>query len=371
MKEKGFAHLLLIVGFVLLTAAALIILPRIFGNNSPKENNPVGQIIQRVAGGDDPRANCQSNPSPKFTADFTDLSKIQHLAPIGGVMVGSPARSYVFVKEDVTGTPIYAPTDATLESMIYAIRRDPRNPDDKKAKGEYRLDFRVSCEVTFYFDHIDRVTDEIKNFWKGGPIENTRENQNVNFKVKAGDLLGFSDGTDMSRGFDFFLLNTSKKVPHINPARWQWEQTTIADCPYDYFVDDLKSKYYNAFASQDGQKLQNPSCGSPSHDVAGTASGGWFQGDSKDNQGKWLEIASQNGRVEVNLRESGSFGFSIRDYSPKIMPENLTVGNATCYAEQGKWAYIKLVAESQLALAKGSGTCPASFPQNLSETWER
>lgn len=107
----------------------------------------------------------------------------------------------------------------------------------------------------------------------------------VNIKVKSGQLLGYIDGTDRSRGFDFYLLNTSKKVPHINPDRWQWEQTTITDCPYDYFTDDLKSMYYNA--------------------------------------------------------------------------------------EQSKWVYVKLVSESQLALAKGDGSCPISFPQNLSETWER
>ena len=364
-REKGNVFLPITLLVVIFISLFLYLIVRKSNNSGNINQNNIGTFFGEK------QMNCESNKNPRFSSEFTDLSKIQHLAPIGGIMVGSPARSYIFLKEGAADTPIYAPTDAILEGIVYAKRMDPNNPNASIAKGEYRLDFRVSCEVTFHFDHIDTVNDEIKKLWKGEPIDNTREAQRINFKVKAGDLLGYTNGTDASRGFDFFLLNTSKVVSHVNPERWQWEQTTIADCPYDYFTEDLKTKYYNAFASQDGKKLIVQNCGSISHDVAGTASGGWFQENSKDTQGKWLEIGNINGKVEMTIRESGSYNFAIRDYQPAIMPEKLAVGNSTCYSGEGNWAHIKLLSDNKLAVVKGSGNCPADFSESMSELWER
>lgn len=191
-------------------------------------------------------------------------------------MVGSPARSYIFVKggESVnrSSATLRSPAEATLEGVVFA-RRDPNNP---QAKGEYRLDFRVSCEVTFHFDHLDDVSEEIKKLAPSQPADNTREAKSTSLRLKAGDIVGKSDGTDQSGGFDFYLLNSAKSVAHINPKHWKWEQTTIADCPYDYFQSELKQKYYDMFRSQDGSTLPEPNCGSVSHDLINTAAGGWF-----------------------------------------------------------------------------------------------
>ena len=296
--------------------------------------------------------NCKSNPKPIFTAEFADFDKLKQTAPIGAVMAGSPGRAYVMVKGDAmpnggmmqnrAKTPLYAPTDATIQSLVYA-RRDPTNPN---APGEYRLEFRISCEVTFNFDHMDEVVDKIKAVSPATPSDRSNDLKYVNIPVKAGELVGYTDGTPMAGSFDLFLLNSTKTVPHINPARWKWDQVVTADCPYDYYTPELKQKYYSILRSLDGQALKTPNCGSPSHDKASSAAGGWFLGDSTDNKGKWLEIATQAttamNRVEINLRENGSGIFSVRDYKPKMLPEEMKIGDSVCYTDSNNWMFIKL-----------------------------
>ncbi|MFA5926598.1 MAG: hypothetical protein WCT32_02085 [Patescibacteria group bacterium] len=334
----------------------------------PENGIQFGQISDQSKGPSD--KSCESNPKPVFTSGFTDLENIKQVNPIGGIMVGSPGRSYVQVKGEGASrikTPLYAPIDTTIQSLVYA-RRDPNNP---AAPGEYRLEFRISCEVTFNFDHIDDVVDKIKAYAPAEPSSRSNDLKYVSIPVKAGELVGYTDGTPQAGSFDLFLLNSAKTVPHINPVRWKWDQVVTADCPYDYFSDELKAKYYDIMRSQDGQVLEPLSCGSPSHDVAGTAAGGWFQGDATDTSGKWLEIGTLAKRVEINRRENGSGNFSVRDYKAKVMPENVTPGNSACYSDTGKWAYIKLNSETEMSVATGSGSCPATFPENQAEAWER
>jgi len=365
IKKPVWPKILIWAAIVLIAIFATMLILKQFGpkgqsSDNSKEQQGIGGLSNRFEN------NCQSNPNPVFTANYVELSKIKHLAPIGAINAGSPGRAYLFAKDDIKDmAALYAPTDATLEGIVFA-RRDPNNPN---AKGEYRLDFRVSCEVTFSFDHLDDVIAEIKALAPTEPANNTREAKSVSFPVKAGTLVAYSDGTDLSKGFDFYLINKSKEVSHINQKRWEWDQAKYADCPYDYFVDDLKTQYYGMLKSQDGQKLSTQSCGSPSHDVAGTASGGWFQGDST-TFGKWLEIGNQNEKVEINFRNIGD-AYMIRDYKPKVLPENLTVGNSTCYSDNGKWVYVKLDSETQLSVVKGTGVCPSVFPANNIEEWER
>lgn len=321
--------------------------------------------------------NCASNPNPVFTAEFTDFDNLAQTAPIGAINAGSPGRAYVRVKGEEGNrprTPLYAPADSTLISLVYA-KRDQNNPN---APGEYRLEFRMSCEVTFNFDHMDDVVDKIKAFAPPTPSDKSNDMKYISIPVKAGELVGYSDGTDLAGSFDLFLLNSAKTVSHINPSRWKWDQVVTADCPYDYYTPELKTKYYSIMRSHDGKTLEKLSCGSPSHDIAGTASGGWFYGkEATDESGKWLEIGNQNGKTELMLRDSeGKIGgntqvFSIRDYQNKTLPDTLKVGDSTCYSSENKWAYVKLVSDEKLSVATGEGTCPSNFPSENMEEWER
>ena len=288
MKQKGFTHpiiLIIVVGIVLLFGFR-IVSEHFLGTNKLKfEGFPKNENSKKTAEG-----NCKSGSIPKFEAEFTDLEKINAINPIGGIGGGSPGRSYIGVKKGVEA-PVYSPTDMILENIIYAKRpSDPLTSLSKTSSiGEYGLYFRLNCDTILLFDHIDRVSDKIKERSPKEPAETSAFGKDppVNLEIKKGELLGYTDGTPGARTFDFLIIDRSKPTSHINPERWEWEQAVYSQCPYDYFTPELKEKYYakigEAVEKSGSQEfIASGTCGQLSYDVAGTASGGWFKGESTD-----------------------------------------------------------------------------------------
>lgn len=384
-ESKGFARLIIIVVIaVVLLFGFKIVSEHFLAINSKKDGSPAKNITDIFKGGVKEEGNCQSGPVPKFKAEFTDLEKINAINPIGGVGGGSPGRSYIGVKKGVE-TTLYSPTDMVLENIIYAKRpKDPMHSLSDTGKGEYGLYFRLNCDSTLLFDHIDKVSDKILKVSPKEPSESSRvENPPVNLEIKKGELLGYTDGTPQARTFDFLIIDRSKPTTHINPKRWEWEQAVYAQCPYDYFTDELKEKYYKKIgesAEISGTPTFTPAenCGTLSHDKLGTISGGWFKGESTDTKGEFLNIATATKpikRVDIAVKKDGLFGADsvMHDYSPKVFPEDVKVAQEVCYydSNQNWWLYVKLVSEKELSFARGTGSCPASFPQSQSEIWEK
>lgn len=316
---------------------------------------------------------CVSNTKPVFTKPFTDLSKINHMTPIGNIKAGSLSRSYVFVKKDGSGTsllaPLYAPSNSTLFGIVYAYRGDK----SKGARAEYRLDFRASCEVIFAFDHIAQISGRLKQFAPEVPADSTQRDKEIYVPVTAGELLGYTDGGLAGGSWDFLLFNYAKEVPHINPARWTSDHNKYADCPYDYFTEDLRKQYYSMFASAGGERAPS-TCRSASRDVAGTLAGGWFKGNSTDTQGSRLYLGSDFSTVDLVMDEGNPLAtgsvLSIRHQNAQIKPEDVKVGQSVCYSEGASHAFLKLLTETQMAADIGPGACPPNLPASP-DIWER
>lgn len=319
--------------------------------------------------------NCQPQ-TPQFTANFTDLNLIAQIGPLGGLNVGSASRSYIQVNR--TGSqyvtvPLYAPVDATLTGIYFK----QANYGDQGARGEYRLEFQVSCDVTFAFDHIVTVTDQIKQAGPSTPAAESNVGNSVAIPIKAGDQLGSTDGTKISGSWDFYIFNRAKPSFHVNQARWKSDHNNYADCPYDYFTPDLKDQYYQKLGLWDGQKPAGLTCGQASHDVADSASGGWFQGDATDMTGTKLLLSNTATMVEVlrevagalNQMNNDRFGFRTYTYAKK--PREMRAGDAVCFSGDNKYLFAKLTSASTLQTARGSGACPAAFPTTDIENWQR
>lgn len=390
-RQKGFARLVIIIviavvllfGFRIVSEHFLGINPIKFEGFKKQEDSPAKNVVD-IFQGEAREGNCKTEEIPKFEAEFTDLSKINAINPIGGIGGGSPGRSYIGILKGME-TPVYSPTDAVLENIIFAKRpKDPIKSLTDTGKGEYGLYFRLSCDVTLLFDHIDKVSDKILAVAPKEPSESSKvDNPPVNLQIKKGELLGYTDGTSQARTFDFLIIDRSKPVEHINPKRWEWEQAVYAQCPYDFFTPELKEKYYQKIGevvekSTGREFIPAGGCGELSHDKLGTISGGWFKGDSTDTKGDYLAIAratvSQK-RVDVAVKKDGLFGPDsvIHDYSPIVFPEDLSVGQEVCYRDsnQNRWAFVKLVSDMKLSFTRGTGSCPSTFPQDSSEIWER
>jgi hypothetical protein len=143
-------------------------------------------------------------------------------------------------------------------------------------------------------------------------------------------------------------------------------------CPYDLFREDLRPAYTALFASASGLKHPHPACRGVSRDVAGTLSGGWFQGGSTDLHGPWLMLVSEGG-VETDLvvREDAQSRYDLRDVTTPTDPSTVTVGGFVCYHAGDAYAALKLFTAESMGLVRGAGACPAQLPASGFETWTR
>lgn len=347
MSQRGLAlPFVILIGLVLLVFTAMGIERFVFSDrhlNPPK--------IGKTENGEE----CLPNAEPVFKAEFIDRSKILYINPLGNTQADFIGRSHIVLKEGAE-VPVYNPTDATLEEVI-------------KKDGKYGLLFRVSCEVTYLFDQLDKVSALAPKTL-----------------IKKGELLGYVKSVAQGRAFEFILMNRSKPVAHINSKRWEDKQNLYAQCPYEYFDtrnDNNLRRNYIAYTlvhneniiQKEWTKEQGVSfipCGNVSHDIKGTISGGWFKGESSDIKGDHLSVNKYLSTVQVSIRKDGQLVEALADYSPDILVTDVKTGSFACYhdANQNKWAFVKLISENQLSVAKGSGNCPATFPENA-QTWKR
>lgn len=363
LGQFGFHHVMLVLAVVVVGVIGFVGWKVVSKNKIGQSNSSSATSSQKQSSG----GSCDGS-KPLFTEPFTELDKVDALGALGGVVGGSPGRSYIGVKKGME-VAVYNPGEAVLETVVYARR------GGQGTAGEYGLYFRFDCGITYLLDHIQSVSDEIRALSPKEPADSSRTDLGTrpNKTIKAGQLIGHTKGTSLAGTFDFLVEDSTKKAFHINEKRWDWAQAVDSVCPYDLYTEELKAKHYALIGEMSGTSfMKAESCGGPSQDVAGTASGGWFQGDSTAAKGKWLAIGKQFDRVELGIRSSGDFTFSLKDYSPKTMPDKITPGNKVCYqGYSNNWAYINLVSETQLSLATGSGKCPSAFPDSQAERWDR
>ena len=306
-----------------------------------------------------------------FTHRFTDLSKINAIQPIGSITGASPGRSYLDIKEGET-VPVYAPMDATLTFIAYAYR-GPEAPHP-----EYGFNFDTGCGVTFMLDHLDTISDELKQYapTEPEPAGATGSSNNLSVEVKAGTLLGYTDGTEQAKTFDFLVIDKNTEVFHVNPQRWDWDQALHAVCPYELYTDDLKSEYYEKIGTYYNTGfVKAESCGNPSYDIAGTISGGWFLGENDTMMtGEFITIGEEGGNVYTIVKNNVEDTITrVDDYRTEVMPKDVKVGSSVCYFDNNTntWAFLNLVSEETIQLASGNGNCPVNFPDSNIKTYSR
>jgi len=370
--------------FVIIFVIAILILANLFFSRrndktgSGRSDNFSAGSENSSSGNSENQSQASCKTSTIFTKDITDLSNISSIGPLGGLNVGSASRSYIANKRAADGTAVFTPIYAPMDSTLMGIYYKKANYDTQGARGEYRLEIDAGCGgITYVFDHIAEVNETIKNAGAEEPSTESNVGTSVKIPLKAGELLGRTDGTKPAGAWDFYLLNQNFNAFHINSERWQSDHNTHADCPYNYFDSELKSKYEAKLALWDGQKPDGISCGQISHDVAGTLSGGWFQGDATDMKGTKLLLSNTANMVEVLREVSGAlnqinndrFGFRTYTYSKK--PAEVKAGEKICYSGDDKYVYLNLVSAEKLQTARGAGNCPSAFPTSNVEEWQR
>ena len=311
---------------------------------------------------------CHSDSSPEFTYPFTDLSKINFISPIGVVTHSVIPHSYVWISSDSAGesyeVPVYAPVDSKLTSAAYYAQPMQDEAGDWIEVAQYLLFFEVSCEVTYKFDHIDRLADKLAAVAPASPSETSHTSEiSPPVSLEAGELIGYTAGTITAHNWDFGVYNASNSNPFINQARYETTANLAgslhADCPYDYFREALRNQLYTLLPAED--------CGSASRDQLGTIAGTWFAEPNFDpiRVGPKLVIGH-------TLVPGGEF-VVIRGESAEIrvFPDQMTFADPAeittqhCYqTSEGppRTVYLDLRSELELAVAFGDGSCPTEVP---------
>ena len=196
--------------------------------------------------------NCESDPNPVFTKSITDISQISHLTPPVTTQGGAlNTHGYIHLEENGGKVSVYAPVDAKLyEGAFY----------NQGGEGLYIVYFEVSCEVRFLFDHITEPVEKIKDEFPDTPAADSRTNKVGPIEFKAGELIGYTGGTEMSKNWDFGVYNLKEENPYREAKFEEGNgfRYSNAVCPYEYFTKELRAKYDKLMTDSYGKPLNNP-----------------------------------------------------------------------------------------------------------------
>lgn len=293
---------------------------------------------------------CPSDTSEIFTKAFMDGNKPDFITPLGNssqsghvIAVDHVYPSDFGLEKDM---PVYAPGDITL---VWVENKQMHNKNtDAITRADYQLNFAPCRGINLAFIHLKGLSPKLKEAI-GDENSNCSEGQKMDYgtqegvptyyvtchpqikkiRLSAGELVGYFSGqTDRDfSGFDIGLYDFNKPaVGFITPERY-YPETNHTACFADYYIPELKAKYYAKFGTflgrpgEPGAKLSpitgEPKCGKVNYDIAGTASGDWFK-----NKLNTEYITDQDALVLItdnidrNLRKFSMANFTSFTFTP-------------------------------------------------------
>jgi len=212
---------------------------------------------------------CKSYSKPFFTHHVTNIKNIKKILPWGSIRSGGGAKkslkmhTYLVIKKIGSEVPVHVPADS------YLIAYDKYRLHDFKDIIQHTLYFQAGCDDVYYFGHLDKIAPDLQK--KIGELklqELQHESKLMPIKppifIKSGELVAKTKGVPKSGWWDFGLLNKNNKnqlpkriakmkFPDEKRKAREVEKFVFADCPYDYFIEDLKNVYY--------KKIKKKICG--------------------------------------------------------------------------------------------------------------
>jgi hypothetical protein len=310
-----------------------------------------------------------------LTHFYTDLDQIEMINPTI-VTSGNwlKNRQYHKIITDANNIapeiPIYAPADAVaIELTHYVATMFPWDGPSYDA-SQFDVRFQATCDVFFWFDHITRLAEPFASL---APEEGVRDTRNaavpIMVNVTAGDLIGWTTGTDPAHVWDFIMIDKRQTTLFANQERYEktgdLQGLLHTVCPYDYYDEALRAVYVSKFAWWGGS-IGSMSCKIPA-DVPGALAGGWFQTPFDSS----TPFAPADWGLVAKIEADGYAyiagpGWEVRaNPQGPLFADPATVTTEHCYqhsSQPAKWAYLKLLSATEVAAAHGEGACPTSLP---------
>jgi len=304
----------------------------------------------------------ESDPTAKFTALPTDLSQIASIippgSPAGGVI---KPHSYLHNRNKSDGNNVRVPVYAVADSVLTSIAYYGTSVDT----SEYLIFFDVTCEISFKFDHISEVAPKLAAVAPSTPADSSMTTETEAISFEAGELIGYSVGAGGFGAWDFGAYDLTYTNQFANQERYEagyMMQSIHTICPYDNFIEPLRSQMYALFGTHDQRLLPNIECTTTERDVLGAASGAWF--DSLNLE--FSESKVSLGILPGELVAITGIGSDVRiDKGQPTWLDPALITDSHCYADDGRWFYLEIREEGmQLAIATGSGICPSALPSD-------
>jgi len=241
----------------------------------PQESTPYGSR------GYQPR-NCNGTGTIDFTSPIMRLEEIGYILPLGLINANSghvtpTDHGYYFppdwkpseIEDSRKFKDILAPADGIITEISLVGGR----------LGDYRMIIHHTCTFYTIYIHIRELPQKILQVTGDITTHTT-----PNIQVKAGEIIGRSNGFDFSVNNDDVTLTGFIVPEHYNNAE-PWKIHTVD--MFAYFVEPLRSQLLAKNVRQ-----AEPRTGKIDYDIDGRLVGNWFVENTngyRGLQGNWKE----------------------------------------------------------------------------------
>lgn len=296
-------------GFLLLITLAIFLKTR-----PPSVDNPLS-----------PFPKCPSNLAGILTAPLIELKHITSITPLGNLNPPghtSPVDHNYFTSDSDDPIPVYAPADGWITDLVVILAKDEKT--GKYIDRWITMDIEICQGLKLTLANLTEASSVLKNSWpkndngckydivkSGHDFTEGQCYYHSNIKVKAGDLLGYTQNETRNNGsngfpFEIWAANYNKPAPsNIDWSYYDDDRYAHIMCTFDLYTGSLKQQFYAKLGGIDlkiskdektGNKIEmgssflprtiEPICGTVNQNIVGTVQGMWFGQDWKNRKDK-------------------------------------------------------------------------------------
>jgi len=350
---------------------------------------------------------CPGNLSGILTDQLIELKNITSITPLGNISPPghtSPADHNYFTADTDEKIPVYAPADGWINNMVVILAKDEKS--GKYVDRRITLNIEICKGLTLTFANLTEASSVLKDNWpkndNGCKYDIVKDGHDYtegqcyfhsNIKVKAGDLLGYTQNENKKDGtkgfaFEIWAANYNKTPPsNIDWSFYDDERYAHIMCTFDLYSGSLKQQFYDKLGGVDQKNKTNlsfkprkiePICGTVNQNTVGTIQGMWFGQDWKSRSDKTFvdnirQFSFLHWNIDPSYAEIGNAGeitngqpnqlYFIAKHSGTIDREPSEVkadGNIYCYNFLGGKVLAQLLDERHLKLEYQLDSCGTS-----------
>lgn len=316
---------------LVLVSLTLVALMAILKFQPPSADNPLS-----------PFPKCQSNLAGILTTHLIELKNITSITPLGNISPPghtSPADHNYFTADTNEKIPVFAPADGWITDLVVILAKDEKT-------GKYNdrgitMNIDICKGLTLTFANLTEASSILKDNWpkndNGCKYDIVKDGHDYiegqcyfhsNIKVKAGDLLGYTqnemnkDGTKKGFAFEIWAADYNKPTPsNIDWSFYDDNRYSHIMCPFDLYSGSIKQQFYSKLGGIDqkvtkdqitGKQLRTdssfkpriiePICGTVNQNIIGTIQGMWFgQGWKNRNDKNFVDNIRQFSFLHWNI----------------------------------------------------------------------